>query len=357
MKALPYFKTAVYGLAVSALVLSSVSCQSFRQSGNGELLVRFNTEGLPQGTRAQEQIPDTDDFILDIVDSDSRTVYNGRFGDSPESFSLSAGAYTVSAWSAEFESPEFDSPQWGDTQTVSVKAGGSIATTLECTQLHCGLRLLVEDSFRQAFPYGSLLVKAREGELEYSYDESRTAYFKSGSVNVCLLDAEEEQSLFTRTLEPRQVLSVKLKADIGQMNGRISIQIDTTRNYIGGEYCYDDRDYSLIENALKVDELKDHLGESTVWVEGYIVGVATGTSKFSFTPPFEKNTNILLGLRSNTSQKEWCISAELRSGAIRDELNLVDNPNLKGRKVTIKGSPASSYFGIPGLKAVSEYQF
>ena len=357
MEALAYFKTAACGLVAAALIPSLVCCTPSAHSGTGELLVRFSSNNTAQGTRAQEQIPDTDDFILSIVGSDSRSVYYGRYGDSPESFSLSAGAYTVSAYSSEFDSPQFDSPQWGDTQTVSVKAGGSIATTLECAQLNSGLRLLVEESFRQAFPDGSLLIKTGEGSLEYSYDESRTAYMKSGSVNVCLVDSEQEQSLFTRTLEPRQILSVKLKADVGQLNGCISIQVDTVRNYTEGEYCYDDRDYSLIENALQVDELKDHLGESTVWVEGYIVGVATGTSKFSFTPPFEKNTNILLGLRSNTSQKEWCISIELRSGAIRDELNLVDNPELRGRKVTVKGSPASSYFGIPGLKAVSEYQF
>ena len=89
---------------------------------------------------------------------------------------------------------------------------------------------------------------------------------------------------------------------------------------------------------------------------GYIVGVATGTGKIAFTPPFTKNTNLVLGTKASTADKDRCLSVELRAGDIRDALNLQDHPSLLGRKVHIKGDLVSAYYGIPGLKAPTDYQ-
>ena len=90
---------------------------------------------------------------------------------------------------------------------------------------------------------------------------------------------------------------------------------------------------------------------------GYIVGVATNTGKFSFEAPFSKNTNLLLGLRSSSTDADYLLCVELKAGDVREELNLVDNPGIKGRQIYIKGDLVSAYYGIPGLKNVSEFQF
>ena len=46
---------------------------------------------------------------------------------------------------------------------------------------------------------------------------------------------------------------------------------------------------------------------------------------------------------------------ELKAGAVRDGLNLVDHPDLVGSRVYLKGSIVEAYFGIPGIKNVTEY--
>ena len=46
---------------------------------------------------------------------------------------------------------------------------------------------------------------------------------------------------------------------------------------------------------------------------------------------------------------------ELKKGQLRDALNLVDNPGLKGRKVFLKGDLVELYYGTAGLKNVSEF--
>jgi hypothetical protein len=51
-----------------------------------------------------------------------------------------------------------------------------------------------------------------------------------------------------------------------------------------------------------------------------------------------------------------CLSVQLPSGELRDDLNLVDNPGLLGRKVCLKGDIVEAYYGIPGIKNISEYE-
>jgi hypothetical protein len=46
---------------------------------------------------------------------------------------------------------------------------------------------------------------------------------------------------------------------------------------------------------------------------------------------------------------------QLQQGDIRDALNLVDNPELLGRQVFLKGNIVPSYYGLPGLQGLSEY--
>ena len=41
---------------------------------------------------------------------------------------------------------------------------------------------------------------------------------------------------------------------------------------------------------------------------------------------------------------------------MRDALNLVDNPDMEGRKVKLKGDLVAAYYGMPGLKNVVEYE-
>jgi hypothetical protein len=50
------------------------------------------------------------------------------------------------------------------------------------------------------------------------------------------------------------------------------------------------------------------------------------------------------------------MSVQLPAGKVRDALNLVDNPELLGTKVIIKGDVAASYYGLVGLKNCDDYR-
>lgn len=301
-------------------------------------------------------LPVPDDFIIMIRDAEGETVYEGRLGDSPESITVPRGSYEICALSEYFTEPEFSSPQYGDTQVISVGSGETVSAELFCKQINSGLRLSVNDSFRNCFPAGALLLRSDSGELAWDYEETRIAYFSPGQVIVSLTESGYSQKLFSRELEAQEILQISLSASVDGSSGGISLQLDSSRTWLSDSFIHGEDNSSEIWGAYDVSQARQNAGKEGVWVRGYIVGVATGTGKIDFEPPFDKNTNIILGLRSASSDKSYCLSVELKSGAIRDELNLVDHPELLGRHIYMKGDLVSAYYGIPGLKNLEEYQ-
>ena len=348
---------------LTALAAMPVSCNKIpSESGQGSLCWNFS-EGLP--TRALTEVPDTDTFILTVKNSAQEVLYQGFYGDSPESMLVNPGTYTVKAVSRTFNSPEFDAPQFGDEQVAVVKAGASTRVLLDCAQLNCGLRLRLDPEFGSVYPDGSVKVSSREGTLDYGKSESRTGFFMPGDLTVILVDGSESTRLVTKSLAAREILTLGISCPSSRPSSDqsgISISVDTSRVWNSGDYTIgsDPGDTGATkENAYGVAQAKEHVGEKSVWVCGYIVGGDLSSTKngIKFEGPFSSMTNIAIAARSSVDDKASCMSVQLAKGDIREALNLVDNPGLLGRKVRLRGNIESSYYGIPGLKDLTEYSF
>lgn len=352
---------------LSVGVLATACLNLISQEGNASIRIAF--DGFSAGTRAgwnALNIPDTDDFILKVTDVDENVIYDGRFGDSPENLLVRPGAYTITAVSVPFDGPGYEIPVFGDTQVVVVGAGEQAMVTLTCSMVNCGLKLNVEKGFRTAFPMGILYISDAHGSLMHAYDETRTAYLSPGEVTVSVDDGSVSRVLFRKRMEARQMLSLDLSASESSLpaEGGISIGVDTTREWLNDRIVEgeDSDDGESAEGAMSVSEARSAALDGTgagrkVWVCGYIVGCATSTTKIEFEEPFTKSTNIIIGDRSVSSDREYCMSVELPSGGVRDALSLPEHPWIHGQRVLLYGTLTPSYFGIPGLKAVSAFQF
>ena len=317
-------------------------------------------------TRATVDLPDTDAFILTVKNSAGDVLYEGAYGDSPESMLVNPGSYTVKAVSRVFEKPEFSAPQFGDEQVVVVQSGTSTKVRLNCTQLNSGLRMRLDSEFGATYPNGSVTVSSAEGNLKYSQTENRIGYFKAGNVSVSLDDGTTSKILLTRYLEACEVLTLGIscpaieppKPDAG--NG-ISITVDTSRVWSSYDYEIGSGQGAdpgtTVSTAYSVAQAKEHIGEKSVWVCGYIVGGDLSSAKegISFKPPFTSMTCLAIASRSSVTSKSSCMSVKLPKGDIRTEINLADNPGLIGRKIYLKGDLIAAYFGIPGIENITEY--
>ena len=352
--------------ALLPLVAALGACDDFglRSGGQGELRWIIGDSG--SGTRASAaEIPDTNDFILKVSDAGGKILYEGAYGDSPESLLVDAGSYTVAVHSIEFTAPGFSRPVYGDEQVVVVKAGATVTVRLDCVLENAGVRLQVAPDFLTSYPDGVLFLKSGDTRLMYGYSEKRIAYFKPGPISLVLNNRGADEILLTRTLDARTILTLSISAPHGgaSVSSSISVAVDTAKvwnheTYVigGGGSGGGDDPGSELDNAYSVSQASDHVGEDGVWVFGYIVGGDLSTAGTTVkTSKLTKPTHLAIAARSSVTAKASCVAVELPKGAVRDALNLVDHPDLVGTRVYLKGSIVASYFGTTGLKAVSDY--
>ena len=360
--------------ALLPLVAALGACDDFglRSGGQGEL--RWIIE--EDGTRSSPaEIPDTNDFILSVSNAQGKVLYEGAYGNSPESLLVDAGSYTVAVHSDEFTAPGFSRPVYGDEQVVVVKAGASVTVRLNCVLENAGVRLRIAPDFLTSYPDGVLFLKSGDTRLMYGYSEKRIAYFKPGPVSLILNDGGKDETLLNRTLEGRTILTLNISAPYGgsAAGSSISVAVDTAKVWnnesfviggggsgggSGGEGGGSDEDGhgEAVDNAYSVSQAPSHVGEDNVWVFGYIVGGDLSTAGTTVkTAKFTKATHLAIAARSSVTAKASCVAVELPKGSVRDALNLVDHPDLVGTRVYLKGSLVVSYFGTTGLKGVSDY--
>ena len=361
--------------ALLPLVAVLGACDDFglRSGGQGEL--RWIIAGNGADTRAASaEIPDTNDFILKVSDAKGKILYEGSYGDSPESLLVDAGSYTVAVHSIEFTTPGFSRPVYGDEQVVVVKAGATVTVRLNCTLENAGVRLQVAPDFLTSYPDGVLFLKSGETRLMYGYAEKRIAYFKPGPISLVLNDRGADEILLTRTLDARTILTLNISAPYGgtAATSSITVAVDTAKIWNSESYVIggggsgsgsgsgssggDDDSGTGLDSAYSVAQAADHIGEDEIWVFGYIVGGDLSSAGTTVkTSKFTKATHLAIAARSSVTTKASCIAVELPKGPIRDALNLVDHPDLVGTRVYLKGSLVTPYVGTTGLKAVSDY--
>lgn len=339
-----------------------LSCNGLNEKMQGEIRISFDRSSDAL-TRSGLEIPDTSDFLLSVKDSDGNVIYEGLYCDSPESVTVEEGSYTVRAVSSEFDRPAFSAPQFGDEQCLIVPAGGSVNVRLDCVQLNSGVRLKIDPDFLTAYPAAALMLKSDDGSLLYSYKEKRIAYFKPGKVTLIMSEGARDEVLLSRYLESQEILSLGVsvmsqQADPEASGYGISIAVDTSRYWLDETFVIgtDGGKGGSETEALTVSQAKAAAGEEDVWVSGYIVGGDLTAASASFDEPFVSRTNILLGSRTSTRDRNACMSVQLASGEVRDKLNLVDNPSLKGRKVLLKGDIVEAYYGLVGLKNITDFK-
>ena len=357
-------------MALLPLAAALCACDDFSSGPSGQGELRWILDGKTDVfTRASSEFPDTNDFLLKVSDSRGKVLYEGPYGESPESLLVDAGSYTVCVQSVAFTAPAFSKPMYGDEQVVVVKAGDSVTVKLTCTLRNAGIRLRIAPDFLTSYPDGVLYLKSGDTRLMYSYSEKRIAYFKPGQVSLLLNDRGQEQVLLTRTLAAQEILSLSISAPYGGKAGSsvISVAVDTTKHWssdllvIGGDGgtsegpLHGDDTEEVTSSAISVGEAASHVNED-IWLYGYIVGGdLTSAGATVKTSKITKNTHLAIAARASVTAKSSCIAVELPKGSLRDEINLVDHPDLIGSRIYIKGKVVNAYFGTTGLKYVSDY--
>ena len=102
--------------------------------------------------------------------------------------------------------------------------------------------------------------------------------------------------------------------------------------------------------AMKADNSE----KPWAWVKAVIVGYVSGKTyadgaKFG-ADGCDTNTNIIIAGSASANNPDNCMPVQLPSGALRNGLNLKDNPSLLGKEIIIYGQ-LDKYFSVQGIKS------
>lgn len=113
----------------------------------------------------------------------------------------------------------------------------------------------------------------------------------------------------------------------------------------------DDNSESDEEEMLTVAQFMEMTLTGQHWVAGYVVGACTKTiNNADFEPPFENPQALLLADTYGETDKEKVIAIGLPSGSkARRELNLVDHPEIYGKRIKFYGEQ-TTYLKVKGMK-------
>ena len=342
--------------AMTALPASCTWMPDSEEQGDARLAFHFVR------TKA-DAMPDTNRFILKVRSAVSGDIlYEGLYGDRPATLQVPSGTYTVSAMSCDFPAPAFESPLYGDEKEVVARSGETLAVGFLCTLRNSGVRIEVSDRFRSRYP-GKLLLKQTEGQLDYGYAESRTAWMFPGEVSFCYNDGKADNILFRRTLGAGEIRTLSLDATSDESGSAFSIAVDTTATrtweqvVVGAESTGDGL---TMATAYSVAELAaaDCAGD-TVWVWGYVVGtiLAENTVDFSCDTTSVMN-NLAIAASAATRDPASCAGIYLSKAAHKNALNLKDPANratVLHHKIYVQGK-AYNYKKFPALTNLCQYQ-
>lgn len=128
-----------------------------------------------------------------------------------------------------------------------------------------------------------------------------------------------------------------------------------------GDQVEDDNNNELgsKENPYTIEEAINNIGQKQVWVKGYIVGYYTGKTVKTFATDVSssaeiKETCIALASSPDEQDGENTFPVFLKTGDLRDNLNINDNRDIIGTEILIKGN-IESYYASIGFNNTYEY--
>jgi len=341
----------------AVFALTSCSHLDTATSGSGSTslsLKSFYKQAEESGI--SENIPDTSDFILTVIDCNGEIIYDARYGDRPKKMAIPSGKTTFGIFSYRFTKPDFNKPLYGDVKEQEIKAGTSYTVKFDCLQLSCGVRIRCSEEFTSTYPNGVLTVRWQNGEEEseaihYPYGESRYLHFKPGEVMIFFDkdgDGADSELLTGRILASADMLNINLSITPESGSGHFSITIDTLTEQYEEKYTYGTgRDGSTVYRAIYVSDIGRFAGD-TIWMTGFVVG-SYRNSKF-YPGDTTATSNIGIAETADETDPEAVVPIGFTSGSKNAALR-----QYLGQRVYVAGA-VETYFKRLGIKKTKEYR-
>ncbi|MFA6703082.1 MAG: fimbrillin family protein [Dysgonamonadaceae bacterium] len=157
------------------------------------------------------------------------------------------------------------------------------------------------------------------------------------------------------TLNPKENVAIITSANITDWTEGPEENIDVDKDMIPDADYITNIVLGSKLNPYSVEEAKQNIGATGVWVQGYIVGsINTDSKQIIFGTGATKTSNIVIATSPTENVPTNCLDIGI---AVGHALNVKDHPENLGRKVKICGTLINFFSINPGLNTITSYEF
>ena len=191
----------------------------------------------------------------------------------------------------------------------------------------------------------------REGQTTFVMNKAKSKSdaaitYESSNTNVATINAEGKITVVGTGI-------TTLKASVARTATYLEDEATATL-YVRSEGTGEIGNPYLTVDAISLNDgiAKDDY----VWVKGTIMGIISNTSTGAYSKIEDLTEDKIVATNLAVGDGHDYLAVQLSKGAVRDALNLKDNPANQGKEVWLLGKMAK-YCGVAGLKEVMDYSF
>ena len=213
------------GIYFLSLILAAGCSSVSPDEPDGYLRIDLNVNPSVGEITSKSSDPAT--FTLEILRDGNIVKTISPVGDAIAPIALSAGSYTLSAYSETFTVPAFDKPVYGGSSPAAVVSGVESNASVSCAQTNAGIRIGYTDNFKTNRTNYSTVVRQIQGSLAFAgADAERTGYFFADNATF-VVSADDLNYEYDLTLEPRKIYDITID-DAYRPTGELSVSITVT---------------------------------------------------------------------------------------------------------------------------------
>jgi len=267
MKKSEHFISIFIALAIGFSSCSQDRLTDSSRGGRLALSVNSNADVATPTTKSEEseQLPNVGEFKLELYEGGNLLNSWDRFDQFEQNALFPKGSYSMKASLGMLEQEGFESPYFEGSENFLIQTGELTQVTITARLANTKATIEYSEAFKKYFSeYSAKVSSPSSGDITFTSDESRAAYFKPSQLSVNL-DVKNQQGTSST------IKAATVENTLAQHHYRFRFDVDAGSSNLKVTF-----DTSTAEESVEIDVSQEAMGAPapTITNKGFADGTA-----------------------------------------------------------------------------------
>lgn len=267
MKKSEHFISIFIALAIGFSSCSQDRLTDSSRGGRLALSVNSNADVATPTTKSEEseQLPNVGEFKLELYEGGNLLNSWDRFDQFEQNALFPKGSYSMKASLGMLEQEGFESPYFEGSENFLIQTGELTQVTITARLANTKATIEYSEAFKKYFSeYSAKVSSPSSGDITFTSDESRAAYFKPSQLSVNL-DVKNQQGTSST------IKAATVENTLAQHHYRFRFDVDAGSSTLKVTF-----DTSTAEESVEIDVSQEAMGAPapTITNKGFADGTA-----------------------------------------------------------------------------------